>query len=94
MTLLWIGTGLVQLAQDWSNETPLANWESIGTIVYLRKSPQSMILNWSNDTPLANWESIGMIRFLEEFISRSAPWSFPFIKGNDRGAVIEMNPVL
>ena len=42
MTLLWIGTGLVQLAQDWSNETPLANWESIGTIVYLRKSPQSI----------------------------------------------------
>ena len=63
MTLLWIGTGLVQLAQDWSNETPLANWESIGTIVYLRKSPQSMILNWSNDTPLANWESIGMIGY-------------------------------
>ena len=65
MTLLWIGTRLVQLVHD---------------------SP--------NDTPLANWESIGMIRFLEEFISRSAPRSFPFIKGNDRGAVIEMNPVL
>ena len=36
----------------------------------------------------ANWQSIGMI-----FISGSAPRAFPFIKGNDRGAVLEMNPV-
>ena len=65
MTLLWIGTGLVQLARD-----------------------------WSNDTQLANWVSIGMIRLLKEFISGSAPQSFPFIKGNDRGACLEMNSVL
>ena len=53
-----------------------------------------LIFNWSNDTPLANWESIGMIRLLKEFISGSAPQSFPFIKGNDRGACLEMNSVL
>ena len=51
------GTGLVQLARDWSISTPLANWQSIGWI----GSSQGWLLG-----------------------------RFPLIKGNDRGADLEM----
>ena len=51
------GTGLVQLARDWSISTPLANWLSIGWI----GSSQGWLLG-----------------------------RFPLIKGNDRGADLEM----
>ena len=44
MILVRIGTGLVQLAQDWSNDTQLANWESIGMIGYWKNSSQGWLL--------------------------------------------------
>ena len=45
-----------------------------------------MARDWSISTPLANWQSIG-------WIGSSQGWllgRFPLIKGNDRGAVLEM----
>ena len=57
MTLVGIGTGLVQLAQDWSNYTPLANWESIVIGITLA----------------INCLFFGILSALTEFISRSGP---------------------
>ena len=69
MTLVWIGNGLVQLAQDWSNDTQLANWVSIGMICYqgihlrvsssvisLYKGKQPRSRPW--DEVVLHWQSI------------------------------------
>ena len=59
------------------------NWHRIGSsgpgLVQLAR-------DWSISTPLANWQSIG-------WIGSSQGWllgRFPLIKGNDRGADLEM----
>ena len=66
MTLVWIGNGLVQLAQDWSNDTQLANWVSIGMICYqgihLRVSSSVISLYKGKQPRSRPWDEVVLYR--------------------------------